>query len=310
MSVAFTPFGASYSHMFYTACGGTGGSSGTATLSLYDGCHGATFDLVAVATSSSDPPDVRYVDIPNVTFAANGSITVPNTWTESDAFTATLANVPVNISGILLTRASYLGETPAALGNASADSPTPGVVSMTAPYVQGLGTRSQVDIALHDANASGFQVFSARVANVAGTQGLDLSQEPLPWIVGAPVETTSSISWDQLDTGTADVRLVTWAGHWTVGSRTDFINWTIEDGATTTSVTLPGLPSKYSEFDPAQATGVVLGHGGVEYIDYDRLQGYDDARSFGPNLGDLLDDLGVFVDMPVQRRTSRAAFSL
>ena len=310
MTVSFTPFGASYSHMFYTGCGGTGGSSGTATLFLYDACHGAAFDVVAVATSSSDPPDVRYVHVPNVTFAANGSVTVPNTWSESDSFTATLANVPVNLSNIVLTHSSFLGESPAMPGTAAIDSPTPGVVSMTAPYLVGLGTRSQIDIALHDVNASGFQQFSARVANNAGTQGLDLSQEPLPWIVGAPTETATSIAWDQLDTGTPDLRLVTWSGHWTVGARTDFINWTIEDGAATTSVTLPGLPAKYSEFDPAQATGVVLGHGGVEYIDYDRLQGYDDARNFGPNLSDVLDDLGVFVDMPVQRRTSRNALTL
>jgi hypothetical protein len=181
---------------------------------------------------------------------------------------------------------------------------------MTAAYVQGLGTRSQIEIGLHDQNATGFQRFSARVASVAGTQGLDLAQEPLPWIVGAVTETPTSIAWDQLDTGTPDVRFVSWAGHWTVGSRIDYINWTIEDSGATTSVTLPGLPSKYGEFDPAQATSVVLGHGGVQYVDIDRLHGYDEARAYGPNLMDPLEDLGVFVDMPIQRRTSRNALFL
>jgi hypothetical protein len=310
MNVAFTPYAANYSYMFYTACGGIGGSSGAATIYLYDTCHGGTFDLVAVATSTSTPPDVRYVNLPNVTYAANGSITVPNTWMTSDSFMATLANVPVGISNLALTHSSYLGETPAAPGDVSADSPAPGVVSMTAAYVQGLGTRSQVDIALHDTNASGFQRFSARVASVAGTQGLDLSQEPLPWIVGALTETPTSIAWEQLNTGTPDVRLVTWAGHWAVGARTDYINWTIEDGTATTSLTLPGLPSKYGEYDPAQATSVVLGHGGVQYIDVDRLHGYDEARAYGPNLSDAFEDLGVFVDMPIQRRISRNALFL
>ena len=97
MAVTFTPYAANYSYMFYTACGGTGGSSGTASLSLYDACHGNTFDLLAVATSTDTPPDVRYVAIPNVPYVANGTITVPNAWSSTGSFMATLANVPANL---------------------------------------------------------------------------------------------------------------------------------------------------------------------------------------------------------------------
>ena len=309
MSVAFTPYAASYSYMFYTVCGGTGGSSGTATLYFYDACHGAKFDLVAVATSS-DESDVRYVVVPDVTYAANGSITVPNTWSTTNGFVATLTNVPTGISSLALTHSTFLGESPSAPGDASAMSPAPGIVSLTAPYVPGIGSRSELELALHHDSASGFQTFSARIASTAGTQGLDLSQQSLPFIVGAISETPTTIAWDQLDSGTPDARFVTWSGHWSVGTRTDYINWTIEDAGTGTSLTLPGLPSKYGEYDPAQATGVALGHGGVEYVDYDRLNGYDDARAYGPNLVDTFDDLGVFVDMPVQRRVSRNALFL
>jgi len=310
MSVAFTPYAANYSYMFYTACGGTGGSAGTATLSLYNACHGSTFDLLAVATSSDTVPDVRYVAIPNVPYANNGSITVPNSWQSTGSFVATLANVPANLSSLSLTRSLYLGEAVAPTASGSVDAPQAGLVSVAAPYVQGLGTRSQISLALHEQNASGFQTFVARVANTAGTQGLDLGQEPLPWIAGVVSETATTVSWDQIGSGTPDVRLVTWGGYWTVGTRTDYISWTIEDANVTSSLALPGLPAKYAEFDPTLQTNISLGHAAVMYIDYDRLAGYDEARKYGPELGGPLESLGVFVDQPVQVRLSRSGFFL
>jgi hypothetical protein len=296
--------------MFYTPCGGTGGSSGTASLSLYNACHGTSFDLLAVATSTDDPPDVRYVAIPNVPYAANGTITVPNSWSSTGSFMATLANVPANLSSITLARELYLGEATAETASTSVDTPHAGLVSVTAPYVQGLGTRSQISLGLHEQNATGFQTFVARVAGTAGTQGLDLGQMQLPWIVGVVSETATTVSWDQLDGGTPDVRLVTWSGYWAVGTRTDYVSWTIEDGSATSSVTLPGLPAKYAEFDPAQATSISNGHAAVQYIDYDLLNGYDDARKYGPELGGPLESLGAFVDQPVQVRLSHSGFFL
>ena len=310
MAVTFTPYAANYSYMFYTACGGTGGSAGNATLYLYNACHGSTFDLLAVATSSDTPPDVRYVAIPNVPYAANGSITVPNAWSTTGSFMATLANVPANLSSLSLTRSLYLGEATATTASTSIDTPHAGLVSVTAPYVQGLGTRSQITLGLHEQNASGFQTFVARVANTAGTQGLDLGQEPLPWIAGVVSETPTTVSWDQIGTGAPDVRLVTWSGYWSVGTRTDYVAWTVEDGDATSSLTLPGLPAKYAELDPTHQTTISLGHAAVQYLDYDRLNGYDEARKYGPQLGGPLEDLGVFVDEPVQVRISHSGFFL
>ena len=283
MAVTFTPYAANYSYMFYTACGGTGGSAGSATLYLYNACHGSTFDLLAVATSSDTPPDVRYVAIPNV---------------------------PANLSSLSLTRSLYLGEATATTASTSIDTPHAGLVSVTAPYVQGLGTRSQITLGLHEQNASGFQTFVARVANTAGTQGLDLGQEPLPWIAGVVSETPTTVSWDQIGTGAPDVRLVTWSGYWSVGTRTDYVAWTVEDGDATSSLTLPGLPAKYAELDPTHQTTINLGHAAVQFIDYDRLNGYDEARKYGPELGGPLDSLGVFVDQAVQVRTSHSGFFL
>jgi hypothetical protein len=276
---------------------------------MYDACHGATFDLVSVATST-DGTDVRYVVQPGLTYAPTQTITVPNTWTETNSFTATLTNVPVNLSSIVMTRSAFLGESAVAPMEGSVDSPSSGVVSVTAAMVPGLGTRSQVELGLHSSNASGFQIADVRTGGAAATQGIDLAQQALPFIAGIPVETATGVSWDQLDTGTPDLRLVSWVGHWPDGARTDFVNWTIEDAGAGTSITLPLLPAAYSSFDPSKATGLVLGHASVEYIDVDRLQGYDDARPFGPNLDAQIDDLGLFVDMPLVRRVSRTALVL
>ncbi|HEX3760179.1 MAG TPA: hypothetical protein VHW23_15790 [Kofleriaceae bacterium] len=305
MTASFTPIGANYSYAFYTACGGTGGSGGTTQLAFIDGCHGATFDLLAVATSTTDPPDVRYVYQTDLAYLANGSVTVPNTWTEASTFTATLNNVPANLGDLELTHTTLLGKIGAAPITAGVTAPSPGVVAAITSYPPGVGAGAIAALALHDNNASGFQTLEVRTPAVAATLGIDLAQQALPWLVGAPVGTLTGASWDQLEGGTPDVRLVTWNGHWTDGARTVFVNWTLEDGEHATSVTLPALPAMYAAYDPGKAAGVVVGRPSVLYLDYDALDGYDAARRYGPNLGDSLTDLGVLTDRPLVRRLSR-----
>jgi hypothetical protein len=46
----------------------------------------------------------------------------------------------------------------------------------------------------------------------------------------------------------------------------------------------------------------------VVYVDYANLDGYDQARPYGPNLKDPLNVLGVFVDQPLERRISHTMF--
>lgn len=305
MTASFTPIAANYSYEFYTTCGGVGGSGGTAQLAFVDGCHGATFDLLSVATSTTDPPDVRYVYQTGLTYAANGSVTVPPSWTVAASFTATLTNVPNNLSDLELTHTTLLGKIAAAPITTGVTAPSAGVVAATTSYPPDIGTGAIATLALHNTNASGFQTLEARSTAVAATLGIDLAQQALPWLVGAPTGTLTGASWDQLEGGAPDVRLVTWNGHWTDGARTVFLNWTLEDGEHATSIALPALPAKYAAYDPGKASGVVVGRPSVLYLDYDALDGYDAARRYGPNLADSLTDLGVLTGRPLVRRLSR-----
>ncbi|HEX8114190.1 MAG TPA: hypothetical protein VF516_40955 [Kofleriaceae bacterium] len=309
MTASFTPFAANYTYMFYTTCGGVGGSGGTTQLAFVDGCHGATFDLLSVATSTTDPPDVRYIYQTGLTYAANGAVTVPNTWSSMASFTATLTNVPGNLSDLELTHATLLGKIAAAPVTTGVTSPSAGVVAATTSYPPAVGNGAITTLALHNSNASGFQTLEVRTQTVAATLGIDLAQQALPWLVGAPTGTLTGASWDQLEGGAPDVRLVTWNGHWTDGVRTVFVSWTFEDGEHTTSIALPALPAKYAAYDPGKASGVVVARPAVTYLDYDALDGYDAARRYGPNLGDSLTDLGVLTDRPLVRRLSRTPFT-
>lgn len=309
MTASFTPFSAGDTYAFYTACGSTGGSGGTAQLPFVDSCHGATFDLLSVAQSSSDPADVRYVYQTGLAYRAGGSVAVPNAWSTAASFTATLTHVPSSLADISVTRSTLLGAQPAAPSTAVVTQPAPGVVTATTPYPADVGNGAVIELALHHENAAGFQVFDVRTPGVAATQGIDLGQLVLPWIVAAPTGTLTGASWDQLEGGTPDVRLVTWNGHWSDGARTVFLSWTFEDGDHTTSLTLPALPTAYAAYDPARQIGVTVGRPQVTYLDVDVLDGYDAARRYGPAIGDPLSDLGVLTDRAVQRRTSRTPFT-
>lgn len=268
MTASFTPIAASYRYAFYTTCGGVGGSGGTTQLAFVDGCHGATFDLLSVATSISDPPDVRYVYQTGLSYAANGSVTVPNSWGLAASFTATLTGVPSNLGDLVLTHATLLGKIAAAPIVTGVPAPSGSVVAATSSYPPDIGSGAIVTAALHNTNASGFQTLEVRSQAVAATLGIDLAQQVLPWLVGAPTGTLTGASWDQLEGGTPDVRLVTWTGHWAAGARTVFVNWTLEDGEHTTSVALPVLPAKYAAYDPGKAAGVAVRRPWVLHLGY------------------------------------------
>ncbi len=311
MTASFTPFAANYTYMFYTTCGGVGGSGSSVQLPFVDSCHGASFDLLSVATSTTDPPDVRYIYQTGLTYAANGSVTVPDSWSSMASFTATLTNVPANLADVGLTHATLLGKISAAPVSNSVTQPSPGVVAEMTSYPPSVGNGALVSLVMHNTNASGFQTVDVRTQAVAATLGIDLAQQALPWLVGTPTGTLTGASWDQLEGGAPDVRLVTWSGHWTDGARTVFVNWTLEDGEHATSVALPALPAKYAAYDPGKASGVTVSPPpSVRYLDYDVLDGYDAARRYGPNLGDSLIDLGVLTDRPVVRRLSRTPLRL
>ena len=309
MTATFAPFSQNAYHVFSTSCGTSSGmvnvgAPSVAPLSFTDSCHGAAFDLLSIAQISTSPPEYDYVYQSGLPYAANGNVTVPDSWTLMNDFSVTMTNTPSNLSDILVTHSAYMGEINTA--GASVDvTPTAGVDSATLPYPP-VGTRALIQLSMRstDSSVPGQQLLEDRVNSVTSSLGVDMSQLQLPW-VGVPTETTTGVAWNQNDGGTPDARYVTWVGTWTDPQGVvDNLAWTIEDGKADHSLTLPALPASYAMYDPAQVTGVRLGRASVEYVDYANLAGYDQARPYGPNLTAALANLGVFVDQPVSRRIS------
>jgi hypothetical protein len=310
MNASFTPYASGASYEMDTQCGSFGGALngniGTAQLQFAGSCA-AAFDLLSVATASST--DVRYVYQQNVGYASNGSVTVPNTWTSMNNFTVTLTNVPSDVSSISVFHAAYIGEQEVASESTAIASPTAGIDTATVLYPP-VGTRARISTVMHNANASGFQNLEQRTNTLGSTLGMDTSQLQLPWVVAAPTATVMGATWDQIEGGTPDARIVTWFGHWSDATRTYYLSWEVEDGADSGTFTLPALPAAYAAYDPSKQTSIVVGRPSVVYVDVESLAGYDAARPFGTNLVDNLADIGAFADQPVHRRLSHTPLAL
>ena len=311
MTATFTPFSSDGYHSFTTSCGNSfgpvsGAGPSTAPLPFYDACHGATFDLLSTVETSTSPPDDEYVYQTGLTYAANGNVTVPDTWTGMNDLAVTMTNTPADLSDLTVAHSGFMGEVDTATVSVAVP-PTPGVDSATVRYAP-VGTRGLTTISLRSTAESGLQQLEDRTNSVTSSLGIDMSQLQLPW-VGPAGETTTNVSWDQVDGGTPDARFVTWIGNWTDGNGTNNnLNWTIEDGKADSSITLPALPASYAMYDPSKVSGVRPMSGFVVYVDYANLDGYDQARPYGPNLKDPLNVLGVFVDQPLERRISHTMF--
>jgi hypothetical protein len=304
MTVQFTPRAAGDSYTFFTSCGGASVGQGSSTpLGFMDSCHGASFDLLSVASNSNEDPAAGYVFQTGIPYAAGGSVTVPDTWSPLGTFTATLTHVPADLATLRYSHSIVLGEAGAAFFDGALANPAAGTVQVTLPSPPvGTGTGTLADFFLYSA-LGGSQVVSVRRPDATASVDIDLAHD-LPWIVGPATGTITGASWDQRDGAAPDARLVSWRGRWSDGTRTNVVTWVIEDGEHTTSVTLPSLPDSYAAYDPTRASGVTVETPTVSYVDVDVLDGYDAARGYGPDLVTPLASLGVLVDRPVQQRVT------
>jgi len=301
MTAHFTPSFPGGSYTLATACGGVSQSTGSAIeLPFNDSCRSTTFDLLSVATLNTDPPQVRYVYQTGLAYAAGGSVTVPGSWNIAGRFQATLTPAPDDLSTISLSHMTLLGRSPTAVFSGGVAQPAPGLVAVATPYLPGVGDGAIIVAGLHKLGGAGGQVLEVRTGLITASWTFDL-RRIVPW-VGTATATPTGASWEQTGDGAVDARLVTWRGSWSDGARTNHLAWTIEDGERTASLTLPALPEAYAAYDPARISGLTVEEPVVTYLDYDILDGYDEARPFGPNLTVALTDLGVLVDRALQRR--------
>lgn len=309
MTFDYTPVTNATSHVFSTTCDTASGTTMTGpppaasvALDFRDPCHGATFDVLGVASGTALAAP-RFLHVKNVMHEAGAKRDLVGAFIEMKPFTVTTLNVPPGLSNMAVARASLLDHTPVAAQSESLANPAAGTIATSVPFAQGVGTRSEVNVTLNRSGAAGFQRHSMRTPTLTPSATVDLDQQTVPWLADV-TGTPSGITWTTTVGGDPDGMAMRWAGQWTVGSRTTIVGWRVAQPFAATGMTLPRLPPAYAELDPqAQTTTITAGHPTLSIVNFDVVDGYDAFRQQPETLSvATLEQLGAFVGMPVQRR--------
>lgn len=304
MSVSFPEGAPGAAHTLWTSCGSVAADAGatTATLTFYDGCHGATFDLLVVE-SGGRALGPSFIKLTGVAYKSDGSIVVPGPYTAMASPTINLANTPDGLTQLEVSRWSMLEHT-AVNVQTTASTPTAGTMSVAVPYAQDVGTRSQVAALLARKDATGQQKLEVRTSTLTAGIDADLSKLKLPWVTSALTRKTGT-TWKTIDaTGTPDGVLGAWLGTWNDGTRPFSILRYVALPSATDEIKLPSFPPSFAMFDPGQQTSTVTPTiSAVIMLDYDVVDGYDGFRQMPETLvTTLASSFGAFVGQPFQRR--------
>jgi hypothetical protein len=319
MTANFMPVSAAGAATFYNNCGASSGAAdpikGVATLTFRDSCHGATFDLLGIATGGNLPVP-QFVKLTNINYQGGAAFTIPTAFGDMSDFAVNLQNLPDKLASVRVTRSSMIGNVAVAPQVIVTSTPSAGVLAVTVPYAPGFGTRSELALSMTRADATSFQMFDAHTDTLAASATLDVGALALPWISDLKATPTGA-TWTTVAEGaTPDGMLTQWGGSWTDATgRAVSVAWRVIQPAEASGMTLPTLPAAYAQVDPSQQTvAVAPGILFVVYGDYDQVSGYDDLRrmaeSFLPIMinvsGDVPSALGAFTGMPFKRRLSVA----
>lgn len=312
MSASYFPAPGADGHQFFTACGTSfGGTTTPVTLNFRDSCHGATFDLLAVATVPGQTP--RFVKLTGVNYQSGGTFSIPNGFQAMSNFSITAQNVPAEITTLTATRSSMIENQAVAPQTVAFGDPPPGTSTVAVPFAPGFGTRSEVVISTARTDATGAQRHDAHTATLANSFDIDLSAHRLPWITSA-VSTATGATWTVVAPGDApDGLLLQWSGRWsTDGVKQTNVAWRVyrASDASPTGFTLPALPGQYAFADPSQQTVPVTPQTSLVFIvDYDNFTSYDEFRQAPDTFIEVApDDMGALIGMPFQRHIYQAVF--
>jgi hypothetical protein len=306
MAVSFTAPDAGASYTAYTACGSVASTPAVPpsplTLQFRDSCHGATFDLVVVA-SGGKLASPMFAKLTGVAHANGESFTIPQGFTTMASYAVNMTNIPDAVSSLTVTRSSMIDSTPAADEVFPATDPPAGPLSITLPFPQAFGTRSQVAVTMNRADATSTQRHERHTATLMPSADFDLGTQ-LPWL-GSVAVTATGASWATVVPGDApDGMLTQWVGRWNDGARPVTILWRVVQPAEASGMTLPRLPAAYAALDPGQqAVTVTPTTVGIVMVDYDKVAGYDELRQMPETLAlSSIGSIGAFVDVAFGRR--------
>lgn len=304
-----------YEHRFETDCGPVASAGPTVALSLYPNCRGTTVEMLATQTPSVQPSRLppRFLAM-SFPFVAGGPFTVPGNWTDMDLFTIALTNTPEDISEITFNRWTQLRTGASArVGNqnfTTATDPPAGTVSASLRYPQGVGKRAVVSVVLRKTTGVAQQQIDVQTQDVGNAQGIDATELPVPWISATRISVAErKLSWTETGGGSPDLRIGVAAFRYIRDGIEYSVNhYDFSAPSATPSITFSGLPTQYSEFDPAQQTVPVTGGIGlVGYVDQSTIDGYAQARTQGFNLISAAGSIDAYTDQAYHRRTTLAS---
>lgn len=304
MTATFFPTGDATSYQFFHTCGTSFASTSPVTLTFRDSCHGATFDLIGVA-SGGTLTTPRFFRVQNINYSAGGSFTIPVGFSTMSNFTVNVMNTPADVSNISMTRSSMI-ENQAVAGQGVVGVPAAGTVSMVVPHPTSAGTRSQVQVFYNRTGATSSMRHEMHTSTIATPVNIDLAQLEIPWLA-TPAMTATGGTWTAVTTaGTPDGQVMSYAGRWMEPTRLVTVSWRLIGPASMTGMQLPRLPAAYAHLDPqAQSVPVNIFTGSLTMVDYDVVAGYDEFRPLAETLVEAsFDDKGAFAGMPHQRRMS------
>jgi hypothetical protein len=304
MTATFPTVSGASTYTFYTPCGLTRTATSPVTLSFRDSCHGATFDLLGT-TLAGTPAVPMFLKITGVNYESNGSFSIPAVFSPMDSFTVHMMNVPDAVSSMSVSRASMNENLPVVGMSVNlAGDPPAGDVSVSMPYPQSFGTRSELSILMSRADAQMIQRHEVHTASLSTSATVDLGRQQLPWFTDLALTATGA-TWTMVAPGDPpDGMMTRWSGSWSDGSRPVSISWLVAQPADMAGMTLPRLPAIYSAIDPGQQTVPVTPRLATLYmVDYDNLTGYDELRTMPETLLTTpIGVMGAFVGLPFQRR--------
>lgn len=309
MTATFNLFGGAESYTFWTSCGSNFTTTSPVTLTFRDSCHGASFDVYALATFPGAPaPAPRFLKLDGVTYAANGTFAIPAGFQATSSFAFNVLNTPPELDTLTYSRAAMIGDLAttrqalAVVGN-----PGEGTLTGAVPYAPGVGTRAEVGLQFSRPDAAGGQRVDIHTATNAASIDIDLAAQSVPWI-SAPVWTATGMTWDTVVPGTTtDGMLAVWTARWAAGPVNTAVIWRIAQKGDATGLALPRFPAAYARLDPqAQAAGTTfapISTPAVFAVDYNVIDGYAGFRAAPDTLSITApDQVNAFVGLPWQRR--------
>lgn len=308
MSATFTPPTpppTTTPYRFFTSCGVNmvPPTASSVMLTFHDYCHSAMFELLGTASVGGMPMFL----LSNVAYQDGLAFTIAAQFRAMDNFTINMTNVPDRVTTINVSRTTLLNNSPTVAFSATVIDP-PVTVSATVPFPQGVGTRSELSIAMSRDDAKINQKHEVHTATLGTSASVDLGQQKLPWFTNL-AQTATGANWTMVAPGDPpDGMMVTWSGSWNDGMRPVTVSWAIAQPAQMAGATLPRLPAAYAMIDPGQQTVTVKPTSvSLNMADYDNVTGYDQFRQMPETL--LTSNIGVmgaFVGMPFQRRIMSA----